>query len=129
MTYSRTIILYFLENFKLNISVRRQDFLEKYPSGVLDNKTFIDYCQILHLNTEIQSSLVQNFNMIDAIKDGLVDFNELLIAIVLASRLQDVDVRLGIVFDTWDLSCNGKINQAELIHALTAIYDCSGVTD
>ncbi|CAM4743547.1 unnamed protein product [Rotaria magnacalcarata] len=73
--------------------------------------------------------ITQNFNMIDAIKDGLVDFNELLIAIVLASRLQDVDVRLGIVFDTWDLSCNGKINQAELIHALTAIYDCSGVTD
>ncbi|CAF4575300.1 unnamed protein product [Rotaria socialis] len=102
----------------------RTDFLEKYPSGVLDNETFIEYCQMLHLNTEMQ-----NFNMIDANKDELIDFNELLIAIVLASRLQDVEARLGIVFDTWDLSCDGKINQAELVHVITAIYDCSGVTN
>jgi len=37
--------------------------------------------------------------MIDVNNDGTVDFNELLVVIVLASRLNDLGSRLSFVFD------------------------------
>ncbi len=39
------------------------------------------------------------FEMIDVNNDGTVDFNELLVVIVLASRLNDLGSRLAFVFD------------------------------
>lgn len=39
------------------------------------------------------------FDMIDVNKDGMVDFNEFLVVIVLINRLNDLGSRLSFVFD------------------------------
>ena len=41
----------------------------------------------------------QLFEMVDANNDGIVDFNELLVVIVLMSRVNNLESRLGFAFD------------------------------
>jgi Ca2+-binding EF-hand superfamily protein len=78
------------------------------------------------------------FEMLDMNKDGTVDFNELLVVVVLTSRLNDIGARLAFAFDTfviyfyisicicdvfsrWDESGDGQLDQGELANVISAI--------
>ena len=43
----------------------------------------------------------QIFRTIDVNNDGIIEFNELLVVIVLMSRLNSVESRLAFAFDMW----------------------------
>ncbi|CAF0772664.1 unnamed protein product [Adineta ricciae] len=105
------------------------DFLHQNPSGELDKKTFIDYYKKLHPQHELSTSFDQIFDTIDVNRDGLIDFNEFLVVVVLMDRLNDLGSRLSFVFDMWDQSGDEQIDQKELANVISAIYDRAGVID
>ncbi|UJR27051.1 hypothetical protein I4U23_008355 [Adineta vaga] len=105
------------------------DFLQHYPSGQLDRKTFCEYYQKLYPSKETETSFENIFSMIDTNNDGKIDFNELLVVIVLMSHLNAVESRLAFVFDMFDNSGDGHIDRDELEDVISAIYDRAGVTD
>ncbi|CAF1328215.1 unnamed protein product [Rotaria sordida] len=105
------------------------DFLAQYPSGRLDKKSFIEYYGKFNPNAGAQDSFGQIFDMIDSNNDGTIDFNELLVVIVLTSRLNNIESQLSFAFDMWDESNDGRIDQKELADAISAIYDYTGVAD
>ncbi|CAF1474683.1 unnamed protein product [Adineta steineri] len=65
----------------------------------------------------------------DVNKDNTIDFNEFLVVIVLINRINDLGSRLSFVFDMWDQSDDGHIDQKELANVITAIYDRAGISD
>ncbi|CAF1047519.1 unnamed protein product [Rotaria sp. Silwood1] len=105
------------------------DFLLQYPSGRLDKKAFVEYYRKFHPNVATQIPIEEIFDKIDRDNDGTIDFNELLVVIVLMSRLNDVGSQFGFAFDMWDTSDDGKIDQKELANVISVIYDRAGITD
>ncbi|CAF0985718.1 unnamed protein product [Adineta steineri] len=105
------------------------DFLDRYPSGLLDKKAFVEYSQKLHPDIGPEGSFEKIFEMIDANNDGTIDFNELLVVIVLMSRLNALDSRLAFAFDMYDASGDERIDREELADVISAIYDHAGITD
>ncbi|CAF3617489.1 unnamed protein product [Rotaria sp. Silwood1] len=66
--------------------------------------------------------------MFDANHDGVIDFNEYLLAVAATSQ-GDLDDRLEVAFDICDTSDDGQINQKELVTMISAAYDLRGETD
>ncbi|CAF0736945.1 unnamed protein product [Adineta ricciae] len=105
------------------------DFLEHYPSGQLNKKSFWEYYQKLFPTKQTQESIGNIFQMIDTNNDGNIDFNELLVVIVLMSHLNALESRLAFAFDMFDCSGDGHIDREELADVISAIYDRAGLTD
>ncbi|CAF1520805.1 unnamed protein product [Adineta steineri] len=105
------------------------DFLHHCPSGQLDKKAFTEYYRKLNPREGFNDSFEAIFDMIDVNKDNTIDFNEFLVVIVLINRINDLGSRLSFVFDMWDQSDDGHIDQKELANVITAIYDRAGITD
>ncbi|CAF1073738.1 unnamed protein product [Rotaria sordida] len=103
------------------------DFLRQYPSGTLDQKTFIDYYQKLH--PDDKADVIQIFERIDVNDDGTIDFNELLVLIAIRKKLGSLEQRLAFVFDLWDDSEDGQIDQQELTNLISAMYYRAGIND
>lgn len=82
------------------------------------------------------------FQTLDANNDGAIDFNELLLVIVLMSRMNKLETRLAfalnmfvmnifeilmnliLMFIRWDTSGDGQIDQNELADVISAIVCC-----
>ncbi|CAM2709405.1 unnamed protein product [Rotaria socialis] len=66
------------------------------------------------------------FNVIDTNHDNTIDFNEFLFLAAIGNRTGSLDARLDIVFDLWDVSNDGLLDQNELAHLISATYDRAG---
>ncbi|CAF1523368.1 unnamed protein product [Rotaria sp. Silwood1] len=68
------------------------------------------------------------FDTCDHTHNGTIAFSDLL-WIIAATRGSDLHQRLFDIFDTYDLSQDGQIDQNELTSLITALYGVNGVTD
>ncbi|CAF3521228.1 unnamed protein product [Rotaria sp. Silwood1] len=59
--------------------------------------------------------------------DETIDFNEFLFLAAVGNRTGSLEERLDIVFDLWDVSNDGLLDQNELAHLISAMYDRAGV--
>ncbi|CAF1020437.1 unnamed protein product [Rotaria sordida] len=65
----------------------------------------------------------------DVNHDDAIDFNEFLFLAAVTARASNLDERLEMVFDLWDVSNDGLLDQNELGHLISAMYDRARVTD
>ncbi|CAF1052944.1 unnamed protein product [Rotaria sp. Silwood1] len=68
------------------------------------------------------------FSMFDANHDGVIDFNEYLLAVAATSQ-GDLDDRLEVAFHICDTSDDGQIDRKELAAMISAAYDLRGETN
>ncbi|CAF1311010.1 unnamed protein product [Adineta steineri] len=111
------------------IKLWHTEFLRKYPNGKLDKDTFIDTYKELYPTNDTTLSCNTLFNVIDKNHDNSIDFNEFLFLAAVGNRTGSLDERLDIIFDLWDVSNDGLLDQNELAHLISAMYDRAGVTD
>ncbi|CAF1377332.1 unnamed protein product [Adineta steineri] len=110
------------------IKLWHTEFLRKYPNGKLDKDTFIDTYKELYPTNDTTLSCNTLFNVIDKNHDNSIDFNEFLFLAAVGNRTGSLDERLDIIFDLWDVSNDGLLDQNELAHLISAMYDRAGVT-
>ncbi|CAF1153639.1 unnamed protein product [Rotaria sp. Silwood1] len=103
-------------------------FTRDCPTGGIDKKKFIEFYKQFYPNGKADNYCKYAFNTFDTNNDGTIDFQEFLLAIAATSQ-GDLDARLGTVFDMYDFSHNGVIDQKELTTIITAMYDLVGKTD
>ncbi|CAF4574642.1 unnamed protein product, partial [Rotaria sp. Silwood2] len=103
------------------------EFLRKYPTGKLDRNQFIETYKELYPQSDTLLSCDTLFNVIDTNHDDTIDFNEFLFLAAIGNRTASLEERLDIVFDLWDVSNDGLIDQNELAHLISAMYDRAGV--
>ena len=63
----------------------------------------------------------QIFDTIDVNRDGLIDFNEFLVVVVLMDRLNDLGSRLSFVFDMYRIS-------VDELFWLTCFFSLGGIS-
>ncbi|CAF4594280.1 unnamed protein product, partial [Rotaria sp. Silwood2] len=68
------------------------------------------------------------FDTFDTNNDGTIDFNEFLLSVA-ATKGGDVDERLSMAFDLYDISDDQQVDQKELTKMITAMYELNGVAD
>ncbi|CAF4675493.1 unnamed protein product, partial [Rotaria sp. Silwood2] len=68
------------------------------------------------------------FDTFDADNDGTISFEEFLITYS-AARNGNLDDRLDLVFDIYDISKDGLIDEAELTKMIVALYKLAGKTN
>ncbi|CAF1463958.1 unnamed protein product [Rotaria magnacalcarata] len=108
------------------IKLWHAEFLRKYPIGKLDRNTFMETYKELYPQSETLFSCNTLFNVIDTNHDNLIDFNEFLFLAAIGNRTGSLDERLDIIFDLWDVSNDGLLDQNELAHRISAMYDRAG---
>ncbi|UJR11556.1 hypothetical protein I4U23_015736 [Adineta vaga] len=110
------------------IKICYEGFIQMCPSGKLDQDRFINVCKQFDpdTDTEICASVFKNM---DQNSDGTVDFNEYLFATAVNNFRGDLDHRLEFIFDFWDISEDGQLDQNELGHLISAMYDRARVKD
>ncbi|CAF3802144.1 unnamed protein product [Rotaria sp. Silwood1] len=113
---------------KLKIREWHVSFTRDCPTGGIDKKKFIEFYKQFYPNGKADNYCKYAFNTFDTNNDGTIDFQEFLLAIAATSQ-GDLDARLGTVFDMYDFSHNGVIDQKELTTIITAMYDLVGKTD
>ncbi|CAF1116420.1 unnamed protein product [Adineta ricciae] len=111
------------------IKLWHSEFIRKYPSGQLDKETFIKTYQELYPESDSLLSCHTLFDVIDTNKNNLIDFNEFLFLAAIGNRTGSLDERLDIIFDLWDVSNDSLLDQNELAHLISAMYDRAGVVD
>ncbi|CAF1508233.1 unnamed protein product [Adineta ricciae] len=84
-----------------------EGFIEMYPTGQLGQKTFTSICKTFDPDTDEQ--ICGNvFNRMDKNSDG---------------------TRLESIFDFWDISEDGQLDQNELGCLISAMYDRARIKD
>ncbi|CAF3571215.1 unnamed protein product [Rotaria sordida] len=102
-----------------------QNFIRDYPSGKLDRKQFIEVYRKFYLQGNATNFCSLAFKAFDKDKNGIIDFNEFLTAIVLtmSSELKD---RLDLAFSMYDINGNGLLDKKELTEIIKLIYEVNG---
>ncbi|CAF1141714.1 unnamed protein product [Rotaria sordida] len=111
------------------IKLWHNDFLRKYPAGKIEKDKFIEMYKELNPHCGTLSSCNTLFDEIDTNKDGTINFNEFLFLTAVDNRTGSLEERLDVVFDLWDVSNDGLLDQNELAHLISAMYDRAGVKD
>ncbi|UJR24749.1 hypothetical protein I4U23_006123 [Adineta vaga] len=111
------------------IKLWHSEFLRKYPGGKLDKETFVSTYKELYPENNSVLSCNTLFDVIDTNKDNSIDFNEFLFLAAIGNRTGSLEERLDIIFDLWDVSNDGLLDQNELAHLISAMYDRAGVND
>ncbi|CAF1559082.1 unnamed protein product [Adineta ricciae] len=127
----RALILnsYYSFRFRLTeIKICYEGFIEMCPTGQLDQKTFTSICKTFDPDTDEQ--ICGNvFNRMDKNSDGTVDFSEYLFATAVTNFSGDLEQRLEFIFDFWDISEDGQLDQNELGRLISAMYDRARTKD
>ncbi|UJR22814.1 hypothetical protein I4U23_025844 [Adineta vaga] len=103
-------------------------FLRDCPTGKLDKKKFVEVYKQFYPNGKADSFCKYAFATFDANNDGTIDFDEFLLAIAATSQ-GDLNDRLELAFDMYDISGDGQIDQKELTALISAMYDLVGETN
>ncbi|CAF3868766.1 unnamed protein product [Rotaria sp. Silwood2] len=121
---------YFLFLYRYCTEIREwhEGFIRDCPNGRLDKKKFVQIYQQFYPTGKADNYCKYAFSTFDTNNDGKIDFQEFLIAIAATSQ-GDLDDRLTAVFEMYDFSHNGVIDQTELTVLITAMYDLLGETD
>jgi Ca2+-binding EF-hand superfamily protein len=103
------------------IEIIYDDFLKNNPSGKLYKENFADYYK--HFRTEENvSEIAQHcFRAFDLDKNGYVDFNEFLIALV-ATTNGEAREKLKYAFAVYDLDNDKVLNEDEIRQVLKAMF-------
>ncbi|CAF1001470.1 unnamed protein product [Rotaria sp. Silwood1] len=109
------------------IKLWHNEFLRKYPTGKIDKDKFIETYKELYPQNDTLFSCNTLFDVIDTNHDETIDFNEFLFLAAVGNRTGSLEERLDIVFDLWDVSNDGLLDQNELAHLISAMYDRAGV--
>ncbi|CAF1127595.1 unnamed protein product [Rotaria sordida] len=104
------------------------NFLRESPTGKLNKKQFVEAYKKFYSGGKADSYCQLAFSMFDANHDGVIDFNEYLLAVAATSQ-GDLDDRLEVAFDICDTSDDGQIDRKELAVMISAAYDLRGETD
>ncbi|CAF1161160.1 unnamed protein product [Rotaria sordida] len=104
------------------------NFLRDCPTGKLNKTQFVHMYKIFYSGGNADAFCQLAFSMFDANRDGVIDFNEFLLAVA-ATCHGDLNNRLEVVFDICDTSDDGHIDQKELAIMISAMYDLLGETD
>ncbi|CAF1000865.1 unnamed protein product [Rotaria sordida] len=104
------------------------DFLRSSPTGELNKKQFIDMYKKFYRNRNADAYCSLVFSTFDTNDDGMIDFNEFLLAVA-ATFQGSLDDRLDVAFDICDTSGDNKITQEELATMISATYDLLGQTN
>ncbi|CAF1020456.1 unnamed protein product [Rotaria sordida] len=111
------------------IRLWNEEFLRKYPTGKIDRSKFLETYKHLYPKSDALLTCNTVFNIIDVNHDDAIDFNEFLFLAAVTARASNLDERLEMVFDLWDVSNDGLLDQNELGHLISAMYDRARVTD
>ncbi|CAF1288864.1 unnamed protein product [Rotaria sordida] len=103
-------------------------FLRQSPTGKLNKKQFVEVYKKFYSGSKADMYCQLAFSMFDANHDGVIDFNEYLLAVAATSH-GDLDDRLEVAFDICDTSDDGLIDRKELATMISAAYDLRGETD
>ncbi|CAF0883392.1 unnamed protein product [Brachionus calyciflorus] len=112
--FSKEIILHYYDGF-----------LADCPSGKLSKKEFQKmYKQIFPHSKSIKFCL-RIFEIFDRNKDNYLDFEEFLLAIKVTTS-GDINDKLKVAFEIYDLKGDGKLDKKEMIKTLINIYEMAG---
>ncbi|UJR24751.1 hypothetical protein I4U23_006125 [Adineta vaga] len=110
------------------IKLWHTEFLRKYPNGKLDKDTFMKaYKEFNPTSDDAVNNVL--LDSIDTNHDGTINFNEFLFFTAVTGRSDNLDERLDTIFDLWDVSDDGLLDQNELAHLISAMYDRARVKD
>ncbi|CAF3262739.1 unnamed protein product [Rotaria sp. Silwood2] len=96
--------------------------------GKLDQKRFIELFKQFYPEGNPKKFCKYAFDTFDADNDGTISFEEFLITYS-AARNGNLDDRLDLVFDIYDISKDGLIDEAELTKMIVALYKLAGKTN
>ncbi|CAF1191792.1 unnamed protein product [Rotaria sordida] len=105
-----------------------EGFIRDCPNGKLDKKKFIEVFKQFYPHGKPEKFCKYAFDTFDTNNDGTVSFEEFLVAYSVA-RSGNLDARLDLVFDVYDISHDGLIDQEELTKMIIALYDLLGNTN
>ncbi|CAF0921322.1 unnamed protein product [Rotaria sp. Silwood1] len=102
-----------------------ESFIRDYPSGKLDQKQFIEVYRKFYPQGKASNFCSLAFKAFDRNKNGFLDFNEFLTAIVLtmSNELKD---RLDLAFSMYDINGDGLLDKKDLTQIIKLIYEVNG---
>ncbi|CAF4325914.1 unnamed protein product, partial [Adineta steineri] len=95
---------------------------------VFDKDSFVKLYKELHPQHDEAASKAL-IDSIDTDHDGSINFNEFLFFTAANARSCSLDERLNVMFDLWDVTDDGQIDQNELAHLISAMYDRARIKD
>ncbi|CAF3662063.1 unnamed protein product [Rotaria sordida] len=97
-------------------------FLEDNPSGRMDKKRFLYWCDLLKPDFDIKDEVAceNAFAAFDKNKDGTIDFKEFTTALAFLGP-NTVETHVDLFFQMYDISDDGCLDYQELIDAFESI--------
>ncbi|CAF1364836.1 unnamed protein product [Adineta steineri] len=105
-----------------------EEFIKKYPNGKVDKDSFVKLYKELHPQHDEAASKTL-IDSIDTDHDGSINFNEFLFFSAANAHNCSLDERLNVMFELWDVTDDGQIDQNELAHLISAMYDRARIKD
>ncbi|CAF1316944.1 unnamed protein product [Adineta steineri] len=99
-----------------------EEFIKNFPTGKFDKDSFIKYYKELDPQQD-EAAMSALLDSIDTDHDGSINFNEYLFFTAANAHNCSLEERLDVMFDLWDVSNDGQIDQNELAHLISAMYD------
>ncbi|CAF3389449.1 unnamed protein product [Rotaria sp. Silwood1] len=103
-------------------------FVHDCPNGQVDKKKFVEACERFAPGKNADNLWKRALDAFQKTNHGTIVFKELVGSIATTKEV-DIDQRLSGLFDIYDTSEDGQIDQNELIGLITALYKLSGTTD
>ncbi|CAF1120688.1 unnamed protein product [Rotaria sordida] len=103
-------------------------FIDDCPNGKLSKRQFSRLYRQFYEDGEGDKYCKHAFDMFDTDGNGSIDFDEFLIALSVPTQA-NLEDRLNVIFDMYDMSNDGHIDQRQLTKWITAMYDLAGETD
>ncbi|CAF1234314.1 unnamed protein product [Adineta ricciae] len=104
------------------------EFVHKYPDGKINKEAFVKLYKDLFPNSD-DAAANAALESVDTNHDGELSFNEFLFFSAVTARGADLGERLEMIFDVWDVTDDGQLDQNELAHLISAMYDRARIKD